>query len=236
MVELILVGPEDSKGSPMRSRDPYQTLGIRPGSSPEQVQAAYRRLARQWHPDHNPGNPRAGEMFHQLTEAYRHLQEAERRQVHEARKTQQEAGHPDLEAPVTLTSQQADVGSILRFSVPRAEVCGGCGGIGRWDGSAAGSCRVCHGSGYQDPIHSWGTWLRPLCNVCGGSGRVVKESRREGPCPTCRGLGMTLKEVTIEVRVPPGTREGTRLRVRGQGRPLLRGGRGDLYLVIHISS
>jgi molecular chaperone DnaJ len=68
------------------------------------------------------------------------------------------------------------------------------------------------------------------CSQCGGSGRIV-----EHPCETCRGVGRTIEERTLEVDVPPGIHDGQRIRLSGEGHAGALGGRsGDLYVLVRV--
>lgn len=69
----------------MFERDYYDLLGINPLASPEEIKKAYRRLAHQFHPDKNPGNPAAEEHFKRITEAYDTLQDARKRAAYDRR-------------------------------------------------------------------------------------------------------------------------------------------------------
>jgi molecular chaperone DnaJ len=70
------------------------------------------------------------------------------------------------------------------------------------------------------------------CRACRGTGRVV-----ETPCPTCRGSGESVKERTLTVRIPPGVKDGQRIRLAGRGAPGDRGApAGDLLVLAHVTS
>ena len=213
--------------------DYYEVLGIPRGADPETIHRAYRRLAQRWHPDRNPHDPRASEMFRRLNEAYHVLADPAQRRTYDAKFSWAVSTRADVEARVTLGLRDAYRGTTLRFSVPHAMVCLDCGGLGHRPEGVPVTCPRCHGSGFEEARSLYRTEVQSVCPSCGGRGGRTDRSH-EGPCPTCRGLGMVLGETSIEVKVPPGVDEGMRLRVRGQGRPLLRGGRGDLYLVVHL--
>jgi len=110
-------------------------------------------------------------------------------------------------------------------------------------------CEECNGSGSQ----SGGT---KTCPKCGGAGEVKQAQRRgfqqvvritecdrcdgvgeivEDPCPECSGSGIVEKTETITINVPPGAKDGTRLRVKGKGEAAPRGGQsGDLYVTLRV--
>ncbi len=213
--------------------DFYRLLGVDPSAEPEGIREAFRREALRWHPDHRPGDPRAAEHFRALHQAYEVLSDPVRRRAYDAKVTDRSAEHPDVEAQVTLGLREVFTGLLLKLEVPHARSCGTCGGTGRELGAQLRGCPGCGGSGWGAPETLYGLRLRPLCGICHGLGSSGERWVRR-PCSDCHGLGSFVVHTLLEVRVPPGLDEGTRLRVPGQGHPLLRGGAGDLVLVIHL--
>lgn len=213
--------------------DYYTLLGVDPSTEAPGIREAFRREALRWHPDHRPGDPRAAEHFRALHQAYEILTDPVRRRAYDARISDRSSEHPDVEAQVTLGLREVFTGLLLKLEVPHARPCGACGGTGREWGEQRMGCPGCGGSGWGAPESLYGLRLRPLCGVCHGLGntgdRWVQRS-----CSDCHGLGSLLAHTLLEVRVPAGMDEGMRLRVPGQGHPLLRGGAGDLVLVIHV--
>jgi molecular chaperone DnaJ len=115
------------------------------------------------------------------------------------------------------------------LKVPRLELCETCGGTGAQPGTSPSACRKCGGRGqilYQQGFLS----VTRTCSACHGSGQVVMN-----PCHSCRGEGRIEKSRTIEVRIPPGVDDQTRLRIAGEGETGSHGGPpGDLYVVLHV--
>lgn len=213
--------------------DYYGILGIAHDASLDEIHGAYRRLAREWHPDRNPGRPNASETFRRITEAYHILADPAQRQAYDAGVTVGVPGHMDIEGTVTVGLTDLFLGATVRFPVPHATLCAACSGRGRSAAAGDLACPACRGSGYGSSQEVMGLSVRPVCDRCHGRGR--REGRaEEGPCRPCRGVGWVLGSSTIEVNIPAGVDEGMRLRVAGQGRPLLKGGRGDLYLVVKV--
>jgi len=98
-------------------------------------------------------------------------------------------------------------------------------------GRAASTCQQCGGRGqvrFQQGFFS----IARTCPVCSGTGQVVTE-----PCPTCRGEARLEREHTIQVKIPAGVEDGTRIRLAGEGEAGVRGGPpGDLYIFLSIGS
>ncbi|HIE33463.1 MAG TPA: J domain-containing protein [Thermodesulfobacteriaceae bacterium] len=119
-------------------------------------------------------------------------------------------------------------GKPLRFEIPMEEPCPACHGQG-WDLSSYTECRSCGGRGRRE-MRKGPVRIIEVCPVCGGFGRSYRER-----CKTCGGRGTVSRIETITVTLPPGTDEGTRIRIPGKGRPGIRGGPpGDLYLEIRV--
>lgn len=213
--------------------DYYGILGVAPTASVEEIHSAFRHRAQECHPDKHPGDPAAVERFKEVNEAYHLLSNERARREYDARLTTQEAGHPDVEIEVTLGLTELYRGCRLRLMVPRASVCPSCAGSGSVVTRASGRCTSCGGSGWGDEEIYLGVHSRQRCGRCQGRGRVEESGVRQ-PCMPCQGLGGFLVSTPTDVRLPPGLLNGQRLRVPGQGQPLLQGGEGDLYLRVTI--
>jgi curved DNA-binding protein CbpA len=79
-------------------RDPYVVLGVGPGTSDEQLHAAYRRLVRLHHPDHNPGDPDAARRFEEIQDAYARIRQLRAKRPAEARPPPSAESDPDVKA------------------------------------------------------------------------------------------------------------------------------------------
>ncbi len=137
-------------------------------------------------------------------------------------------GGVSLRCGVDVTFEEAAEGVTKTIRLRRAEPCDACRGTGAKDGTAIETCSQCGGAG--NVLRSAGFFaMRTTCGRCGGAGSVVKT-----PCPECRGEGRVEKKSKVEVEVPAGIEDGTRIRLRGEGEVAEPGGpRGDLYC--HIS-
>ncbi len=265
----------------MAKRDLYGELGVKRTATADEIKKAYRKLARKFHPDVNPGNRDAEERFKRISFAYDVLSDAEKR------KTYDEFGEDALQAGF-------DAGRAREFKRAQ-ESMGGMGGFGTGGGARYSSfedifgdifgggrggaapaeqgpdvettlevdlldairgttatvaltkpseCAVCHGTGGQGPgttcpecrgrgqikVGGGPMSFGRRCERCNGTGRIPSQ-----PCPACRGRGITEALEKLNVKIPPGVSDGSRIRLAGKG-GAGRGGAppGDLYIVTKV--
>ncbi|MBI3668248.1 MAG: molecular chaperone DnaJ [Acidobacteria bacterium] len=135
----------------------------------------------------------------------------------------------DLRYDMTLSFEEAAAGVQTKIKVPRLEFCEACNGTGALAGTGIVACQSCGGRGQLHYQQGFFTITR-TCPGCQGAGQVVRER-----CPQCRGQGRMERERTIELRIPPGVDNQTRLRVPGEGERGPNGGPpGDLYVVLEV--
>ncbi len=135
----------------------------------------------------------------------------------------------DLRYDMTLSFEEAAAGVQTKIKVPRLEFCEACNGTGALAGTGIVACQSCAGRGQLHYQQGFFTITR-TCPGCQGAGQVVRER-----CPQCRGQGRMERERTIELRIPPGVDNQTRLRVPGEGERGPNGGPpGDLYVVLEV--
>lgn len=137
----------------------------------------------------------------------------------------------DLETEVRLSFDQAVNGAQVSVSVPKASRCPTCHGSGAKPGTSPTTCPRCNGRGIDAQSQGFFSISQP-CPQCGGAGQVI-----EDPCPSCGGSGLTRQTKRYKVNVPPGVRDGTRIRLAGRGEAGPRGGpAGDLYVVTRVAA
>jgi molecular chaperone DnaJ len=140
----------------------------------------------------------------------------------------------DLEATVAIGFDQSIRGTEVSVSVPRSESCDTCRGTGAAPGTRPETCPRCKGGGVESVGQGMFSISQP-CSQCHGRGSIV-----ETPCPTCRGEGSIQKTRKYRVKIPPGVRDGARIRVSGKGEQggsadgKLSGPAGDLYVIVHV--
>jgi molecular chaperone DnaJ len=263
-------------------RDPYSVLGVDRKASAEEVKKAYRKLARQYHPDRNPDDESAEERFKEIQSAYDIVGDPDKRKQYDrggiffgsggrgggpstgagtagqggfggfeaaggfgdilsnlfnragggagpaGARTRPEKG-ADLEAEVTISFEDAITGTQAPLAVPSPSRCTTCHGTGAKPGTSPKVCPRCQGRGLESQGQGLFSISQP-CTRCGGAGTVI-----EDPCPTCRGEGVVRTTKRYRVNIPPGVREGSRVRLAGKGAPGPNNGpSGDLFVVTHV--
>jgi len=228
------------------------------------VRRRFRLLARQHHPDHNPGDPEAAARFRLVVDAFEAIVAARSRAKSQAkararaRRTEAQYRQPrftgkahlfeeffgipqdgsplsgaagadfryDLEIPFMAAIK--GMGTVI--AVDHHPPCRHCGGTGRSPGTAHCQCPDCQGRGrrFGGPgLLRFG----PVCERCQGRGKIVAV-----PCSHCGGLGACSHKKEYDLRIPPGTRDGARFRIAGEGGEGFQNGPpGNLLVVIHVA-
>nr|WP_310525080.1 molecular chaperone DnaJ [Polymorphobacter sp.] len=137
----------------------------------------------------------------------------------------------DLRYDLEMTLEEAFAGKAATLTVEVAAACEPCGGSGAKPGTSARTCSTCGGQGRVGMRQGLFTVER-ACPACHGSGQVIAD-----PCDGCGGAGRVEKQKTLNVNVPRGVDDGTRIRVAGEGEAGTRGGpTGDLYIFVHLKA
>jgi molecular chaperone DnaJ len=245
-------------------RDYYEILELDRNASEEDIRRAYRRLAKQYHPDVNK-EADAGDRFKEINEAYAVLSDSERKAAYDR------FGHAGLEGmPFDFDFNISDIfeeffgfgmgrrrgrrgprrGANLRYDLNLTFEEAVFGVEKQIEFTRQEICAQCKGSGSEpgtSPIR---------CKTCDGSGEVRQVRQTflgsmvnvstcpecggagetiQTPCKTCSGSGRVRNPNTKEIPIPAGVDEGTQIRVAGEGEPGSNGGPpGDLYIAIHV--
>ncbi len=135
----------------------------------------------------------------------------------------------DLRYNMDVTLEDAFHGKKATITVPSSATCESCNGTGGKDGAAPDTCSSCNGAGKVRSQQGFFTVER-TCPSCGGAGKVITD-----PCHDCRGSGRVRKDKTLEVTIPPGVEDGTRIRLAGEGEAGMHGSPpGDLYIFLSV--
>lgn len=136
----------------------------------------------------------------------------------------------DLRYDMEISFEEAALGCEKEISITKPDTCDSCSGSGAQPGSNRKTCPTCNGRGQV--VSSRGIFsIAQTCPSCDGAGRIL-----ENPCPSCRGAGRKDKTAKIKLKIPAGVDTGTRLRSGGNGEAGARGGgKGDLYVVLHVA-
>lgn len=278
------------------TKDYYEILGVKEKANSEEIKKAYRKLAKKYHPDANPGNPKASERFKEIGEAYSVLSDSEKRKQYDQMKRlgafgfgrggvgqgpfsrpSPGYGTPGAQGPgnfsfedlssfggglsdlftsifdrgkrepprgkkgpsqgrnveylVEVDFRTAVRGGRVTISVPITEECATCGGSGAKPGTDSRSCSECKGSGTVS-FGQGGFAVKRPCPACMGRGTIPVN-----PCTPCDGSGTVRQNRKIQVTVPKGAEDGSKVRIPGQGERGKMGGKpGDLVITFKVKS
>lgn len=209
-------------------KDYYRILGVDRRADEREIKSAFRRMARRYHPDVNPGDSTAERHFKDVNEAYEVLGDPEKRRRYDlagplnwarstaggAARTAQRPGHSSFDffqsvfSTANARRARARRGRDLEQDVTIS-----------LEEAFSGGSRVFSVQGEEH------------CERCEGSGRAPTGR----PCPACAGSGLVPYSRKIEVKIPAGVRDGSRIRIAAEGGAGAMGGeKGDLYFRIHV--
>lgn len=146
------------------------------------------------------------------------------------RQTQSRASRgDDLRYDLRISLEEAYRGMEKPIEVPRQVTCEACSGSGCAPGHKPSTCPQCNGSG-QIRLSQGFFSISRTCNRCNGSGQIIKN-----PCVKCHGSGRSMSRRRVNVKIPPGSMTGLKLKIPGEGEAGFNGGpAGDLYIVLSV--
>jgi DnaJ-class molecular chaperone len=236
----------------MDYKDYYKILGVARGASVDDIKKAFRKLARKYHPDVNPGDKKAEERFKEINEAYEVLSDPEKRRKYDTLGPNwQEQFGPNFSN--TRRSYTYSNGRGMQYDFDT----NGTGFseffetlFGRSSPMSGGSTRMRDdlrrraGENIEQPVEitlqeayiggtrTFNIQSTEVCTTCRGTGEVNGRI-----CPTCEGQQVIPRNKRIQVKIPPGVDNGSKIRVAGEGQPGMGGGpRGDLVLIISVKA
>ncbi len=241
--------------------DLYETLGVDRDASFDDIKKAYRKLARNYHPDVNP-DPKISDKFKEITAAYEVLSDPDKRQNYDIGGSgfagggfgnagfgfgdimdaffgggQQRGPRPRMRAgqdaliKVEVDLREATFGCDRELNVETAIACNKCGGSGCANNSKPRTCDICKGRGETQQV----------------ARSILGQVMTSRPCANCQGLGSVITDPcgecagdgrvrarkSIPIKIPAGVETGNRIQLSGQGEVGPGGGpSGDLYVEI----
>jgi molecular chaperone DnaJ len=274
-----------------QTKDFYRILGVAENATADEIKKAYRKLAKQYHPDANPNDPGAAERFKEISEAHSVLADEQKRKQYDQMRKFGGFGFPggspfgrgapgtggrssgpsgasesfsfedlgglgglgdifgsifdlggrrrsrgqgpqrgqNIEYAVEVPFGMAARGGKLPVSIPVTEECATCGGNGARPGTTPTTCPECKGSGTVTFGQGGFAVSRP-CPACYGRGTIATD-----PCPTCTGQGQVRRQRQIQITVPAGVDDGSKIRLSGQGERGPGGGAaGDVVITVRV--
>lgn len=256
--------------------DYYEILGVEKNATKDEIKSAFRKMARQWHPDINKA-PEAEAKFKELGKAYETLMDDDKRATYDrfgedglnnagfntqgpfangfgdleevfnsffgggfgfggggrTRDPNAPQRGDDLRLDIEIEFEEAVFGLEKEIKIDHLETCKSCNGTGAKAGSKPQVCQTCGGRGsvQQTTRTVLGHFTQIVtCPHCNGKGSIIPD-----PCPDCKGKGRKEVEKTLEVKIPAGVDNGSKMRLSHEGDAGVNGGvAGDLYIVIHV--
>ena len=234
----------------MQYKDYYKILGIKRDASEKEIKQAFRKLARKYHPDVNPGDKEAEEKFKDINEAHEVLGDPKKKAKYDQLGSNWQAG-ADFTPPPGWEGFRVRTDDFGNFA--------GAGGFGNFSDffsvlfgqepgggfsqrrskrrrSARGSdveaeLRISLEDAYNGGKHSVTIQHSEICHACKGA-TIINNSR----CSACNGMGMIAKPKRLDITIPVGVKDGSKIRLTGQGEEGVGGGKsGDLYLHIKLA-
>ena len=236
----------------------YEILEVSQNATKDEIKSAFRKKARTLHPDVNK-EPDAEEKFKELGKAYETLMDDNKRATYDryGEDGLKSAGFDtngpfaggfgggvdpnapqrgdDLRYDLEITFKEAVFGTTKEIKFDHLEICPECNGSGAEKGTQPITCSTCNGSGQVKTITR--TPLGAIsqisiCPDCRGTGKKVGT-----PCTACKGYGKIEKNKKIEIRIPAGVDNLSKIRVSGEGDAGTNGGpAGDLFVVLRVKS
>lgn len=248
----------------MSEQNYYEALGVDRSASKEELKSAYRKLAMQFHPDKNIGDKDAEEKFKTISEAYEILSNDDKRSQYDRFGTVNNNGSHnfsrdpfadmfgnlgdifgqtfgvhnggfnrvhrgmDLRSDITIEFMEAINGVDKIIDINKHSTCDVCNGSGSKPGTGVSACKYCGGTGMfvttQGPVR-----MQSTCPHCQGQGQVITN-----PCSRCNGSGLMIITKKLNVHIPAGVDNDSKLKISGEGDIIKNGAPGDLYVIIHV--
>ena len=225
--------------------DYYEILGVEQDATAQDIKSAYRKLAKEWHPDVHQGDKEEAELrFKKINEAYATLGDEQLRAIYDEQRHPHYAWAPsrwesffgrnpfdvkqpqNINAVMEVSLREAVTGISREVVLQRRQQCPTCSGTGA-AGGVLHKCGHCGGSGQihqTTPLWNVVFSQATICPYCGGHGKQPEKS-----CTHCAGTGSVSKEQKLDIKVPAGVDNNDLLRLAGMGHH-----GGDLNIMIRV--
>jgi molecular chaperone DnaJ len=235
----------------MVSKNYYDILGVAKNATDKDIKAAYRKLARKYHPDVNPGNKSAEATFKEINAAYEVLSDKDKRAKYDKygdqwqhadqfEQAQRQQGMYRQYTPGGDGAETFNFGGDAGGMDSIFDELFGQGVRGRGFSRRTRTQRgqdlesnveVSLEEAYNGTARQINLQQEQPCPACKGTGEI-----QNVPCATCRGAGVTASVNRLEVKIPAGVATSSRVRISGKGQAGMNGGlAGDLYLNITVT-
>jgi molecular chaperone DnaJ len=235
----------------MASKDYYELLGVNKSATDKDIKAAYRRMARKYHPDVNPGDKSAEAKFKEMNAAYEVLSDKDKRAKYDKygdkwqygdqldQQAQQQGQYRQYYSNGNSEGQSFNFGGDAGGMDNVFEELFGAGrgrGFGRRSRAQRGqdlesNVEITLEEAYNGTSRQINLQQEQQCSACKGTGMIANL-----PCSVCKGAGVVGNITRLEVKVPAGVTTGSRVRISGKGQAGAGGGTaGDLYLNITVN-
>ncbi|KAM9818536.1 dnaJ homolog subfamily A member 1 [Syngnathus typhle] len=241
----------------------YDTLGVKPHATPDELKRAYRKLALKYHPDKNPTE---GERFKQISQAYEVLSDAKKREIYDrggeeaikeggggggggsfaspmdifdlffggVRRMHRERKGKNIVHQISITLEDLYNGATRKLSVQKNALCERCEGRGSRKG-AAQMCMSCHGTGMQVRVHQLVPGMvQQVSTVCHGCQGQGQRISQKDRCKACGGRKMLRQKKILEVHIDKGMKDGQKIMFHGEGDQEPGLEPGDIIIVLDL--
>ena len=241
----------------------YDVLGVSKTATEDEIKTAFRKLARQYHPDLHPGDESAANKFKEINEAYETLSDPQKRSEYDAMQSAGAGGagpHAtgngrsgssifddfvnmfngeggnnggDISLNVTLTFEEAAFGTQKEITVNRFEHCSACRGTGAKDGTKFTKCASCGGTGKVRYAQETPFGRVVSMKPCSACGGTGRKIIEA--CPVCGGRGAMRKNSNLRITFPAGVEPNQIMTIPGEGERTRGGAKaGNLILTITV--
>jgi len=253
---------EEDQGQKSSSNERYyEILGLQKGATEEEIKQAFRKLARQMHPDRHPDEKeKYHQKFTELQEAYEVLSDPEKKQLYDrygeaglkgggasgmsdifdmffggsgrgGRASQRQQKAPSINVFLDIKLEDCYIGTTKKVKYEQMLLCRDCNGKG---GKKSNECSTCNGTGTQVIMQRMGyitMQTQRECTKCDGQGTIIHEDDK---CKKCDGQGMSKVSKEIDWQIPRGSKNADKIILRGQGHEVPDAANGDVVIVLRV--